>query len=1296
MNIKLLSLFTFIALLCISFSTLYADWQPGLRYGVFDGATTETYTTNDCPAETEAILGVTKWDSVDRRVHIYQGRIYLESDKTIWLKGGFDDLFSITISNSKTNLQCKAANLCRTASTSFVLEDTGWYNIDIRLLDTGGGAGVISGGPVNIDEALIVCGFRYGGESDTDGAYTPFVDSGDGSLLVSDDGTGFAETLLVTTDNLDYLIGTPSPDYGYTNNLDGSEITLSAPAYASYRGRQYRCSGYTIADMEELSEKVTNVVCDVTFDESDTEAVRSVAYTHPGRLQSITWHWEATGISLSPVVYGAGTIEGTGTYAEGETKTLTAKPGAGYIFHHWAGLPDDVDSTSPFIELTVAPYPDFTAYFSRDHYVTNDTSSLTAPDGLSPTNPYSLAEAIENLSFYDTVYLLPGRYEVSSAITPPQGTCFTAYDASAELPIIDGNEGSHNIFILENPDAIVSSLIFEDSNSQSKGTINLTDGIVTNCTFRSCDYSYGGEGGAIYQLGGLSTHCTITNNYTAGNSGVAGLTIKGGIAQYHSICYNSGGGDCATAGVNLQGGTVSHCDISHNTSVGHQSGDDNTGAAVRMLGGTLTHSRITFNQGTRSDNYYVTGGIYLYGAGTVRACLIYGNTSASPKTGGVGGIRIRGNASALVEHCTIARNYNTQCSDNDGVVIEKGTIRNCIIWGNQVTSADTDLNHVGGTVENCIFPNNSDTTLAQDPAFVDMDAGDLRIRYGSPAIDKAAASEANALDLNGNARAALTEASSELPYDIGAYEYVLEEGQAFPVSITTDGITEYHDSDTITIAIAMPDTVTLKEATLTITNQKGEELTPITQTTKENIATTLPAGLYTLTLTATDSQDRTETTVPLAIKVLPLKTYASPTPLATSAWPYNTPKTAASSPEEALEAIYKGTETTSTLYLLPGRHIVTNTLSISSSTTIAPTDNTQETILDAEGKSLTILALYHDKAKVTSLSIQNANPVNSLPHDSGAIYLAAGTITNCIIRNNNMTKSRYAPIIQAGGLITDCTMTNNFANTDYCTSVLYSTGGALENCLIEDNHSPNHHAISTIYLKGGTIRTSTIANNTGAGHHGGVDRTGIAAKIESGLIESCHIFGNASHKSTYAVSGGIYMSGGTVRNCYIHDNTTPSQGSGGGSGIGGAGGIEVEGANALLESSTILNNHCTSAQNTKQNVYLENGTVKNCIIWGDDLSKTNLAYVSSKSGNITYTCAPEAPEANIGNSQTTPKFVPGTTIPSRTAKHLYNAGIGADWMNGATDLAGKPRIHLKAPDIGAFENNNTPTIMRLE
>ena len=101
----------------------------------------------------------------------------------------------------------------------------------------------------------------------------------------------------------------------------------------------------------------------------------------------------------------------------------------------------------------------------------------------------------------------------------------------------------------------------------------------------------------------------------------------------------------------------------------------------------------------------------------------------------------------------------------------KGTIVNCIIWGNSA-DYDAQLSSCGPTVYCCII---------LDPKFVDPDGldqnpetyedNDYRLAQGSPCIDAGGNDDWmwNAGDLDGNPR--VWRGKSFLTVDIGAYEY---------------------------------------------------------------------------------------------------------------------------------------------------------------------------------------------------------------------------------------------------------------------------------------------------------------------------------------------------------------------------------------------------------------------------------------------------------------------------------------------------------------------------------------------
>ena len=184
-------------------------------------------------------------------------------------------------------------------------------------------------------------------------------------------------------------------------------------------------------------------------------------------------------------------------------------------------------------------------------------------------------------------------------------------------------------------------------------------------------------------------------------------------------------------------------------------------------------------------------------------------------------------------------------------------------------------------------------------------------------------------------------------------------------------------------------------------------------------------------------------------------------------------------------------------------------------------------------------------------------------------------------------------------------------------------------------------------MTGGMVDTCVISSNSiiavayGAG--GGVYMTG-------GRLRNCLVSGN-SHSLT---PGGVYCAGGAVESCTIAGNSCPA--------VGGVGGLLCGGGAAILNSIVYSN--------------AASGGLANCSNSGSGWSYTNCCTTPTNgllgSGNIDRD--PSFANAAAGNFRLT------------TGSPCVNAGSSQlSWMTGALDVGGNPRIMQGQVDIGAYE-----------
>ena len=265
--------------------------------------------------------------------------------------------------------------------------------------------------------------------------------------------------------------------------------------------------------------------------------------------------------------------------------------------------------------------------------------------------------------------------------------------------------------------------------------------------------------------------------------------------------------------------------------------------------------------------------------------------------------------------------------------------------------------------------------------------------------------------------------------------------------------------------------------------------------------------------------------------------------------------------------------------------------------------------------------------------------------------------------------------------------------TDRCV-VMNSEGALLEGFSVTGGYSGEWYVGGAglfIDGQGGTVRDCRVYGNTTHFNH--TPGAGITCNGTSALVDRCIVTNNVSSGSGNASGAGVCMIKGTLRNSLVAFNRS-----------GSTGGVCVRGNDVVVENCTIVSNACgDSAWDASScgglGVVAGPATIRNTVVW----QNTDKFSHTAREKDLFVPAGVK--DVTIDHCALVDEFGTGTVVvgsddrlfrrfnPDRRKfdfrlspdSPLRDRGVELDWMDGATDVMGNPRIQNRIPDIGAYE-----------
>lgn len=673
-------------------------------------------------------------------------------------------------------------------------------------------------------------------------------------------------------------------------------------------------------------------------------------------------------------------------------------------------------------------------------------------------------------------------------------------------------------------------------------------------------------------------------------------------------------------------------------------GQDNLRNQILLTSGSVIGCQFLTNgsyTASRDGTIRVTGGV-------VRNCLLAGNKSYKYP-----GIYLAGNG--VVENCTVVGGTDNPVAGANGLDLwmSAGTVRNSIFYSNPLRDG---VSKSGGSLTYSVMPvmKDGEGNSTIDPLFENAPF-DYSLSYDSLCRDSGTNQEwmTDAVDLAGNPRI------SQDVVDIGCYEGLPRPDDYLALTVVKECVGAGAVGDSLSFRLSAISPALDYDCSWyidgTLVPGESENVLDISLEARPE-PYSAEVRITAAGLSATSS---------VTLYVFPRAVYVSAE--GASVYPYDTVEKAALSLADAFSVFREPTDSRKLeVRILPGEYTASE-LNVPRATTVTSHAGAGTAIIRGT-KNPGLTVAYGDSA-LDGLVLKGVSSV---------VKLTGGSVRNCRFSDCAGATPNITAFTISGGLAEKIVFSNYYDKGWGYQYPISISAGVLRDFVIEKSSGCSYNLnVGGGIVSNGVIRNwgESTRNKQDAVEHGGI-------KVSSGLVTHC-VLTNLGDKVASRTGAILLYGNGIVRNCLVAGNYSTD-----------CAGVNMSGG--LIENCTVVvdegaSTHLTGYAVLGSALNMTGGTARNCVFWSKERPEAGKYYVRKTGGTLEncWVSPMGADPALTGQNVLTgtdPMLRSARNFAPSSASPLINAGKFLDWMTGAVDLAGRPRVAGKGVDIGAYES----------